>query len=230
MTEPYLSVVMPVFNEKTTILQIITKVIGLDFVKELVVIEDGSTDGTRQILEQMGSSSKIKLIFHERNLGKGVSLNDGFKVVNGQIIATQDADLEYNPDELKELTTPIITGLTDVVYGSRFYKSKRSGGYFLHMLGNKYLTFLTNLIYRTKLTDMETGYKVFRKEVLKNIVINSNDFSVEPELTAKIIKKGFKIYEVPISYRGRSFSEGKKIKWIHGFSAIWTLIKYRFVK
>lgn len=229
MPESFLSVVIPVFNEKETILKVINKVLNLDFVKEVIVIEDGSTDGTRELLKEIKSDERVKIIFHDKNLGKGASLKDGFKEAKGRIIATQDADLEYDPDELKELTIPILEGLAEVVYGSRFLRRKPFKGYLLHRLANKFLTFITNLLYHSNLTDMETGYKVFKRNVIKEISIRSKDFSVEPELTAKILKRSFKIYEVPISYYGRIYAEGKKIKWIHGFSAIWTLLKYKFM-
>lgn len=220
---------MPVFNEKETILNIINKVLELNFLKELIVVEDGSTDGTRQVLERSKFDPRVKIVFHAKNLGKGRALQTGFELVEGEIVATQDADLEYDPYELKDLILPILERRTSVVYGSRFSKNKPHKIYFLHYLGNRFLTLFTNLLYGSSLSDMETGYKVFKRGVVKNIKIKSKDFSVEPELTAKILKRKFRIYEVPISYQARNYREGKKIKWIHGFKAIYTLIKFRFI-
>ncbi len=228
--ERILSVVVPVYNEKGTVLKIIEKVLRLDFVKEVIVVDDGSTDGTKELLQTVALDGRVRVFFHNRNRGKGAALRTGFGYVTGEIVTIQDADLEYDPSEFVEMSKPIIEGVADVVYGSRL-----SGGrpqrvhLFWHRVGNGFLTLVTGILYNTTLSDMETCYKMFRKSVLDGIRIKSDDFSVEPELTAKICKKGqWRIYELPISYYGRSYAEGKKISWRHGFSALWTLIKYRF--
>jgi glycosyltransferase involved in cell wall biosynthesis len=225
-----LSVVIPVYNEKETILGIIDKVLNLDFVKEIIVVDDGSTDGSREVLEQTAFDSRVKLVFHDRNQGKGAALRTGFGHVTGEIVTIQDADLEYDPQEFAELIKPIRDGVADVVYGSRLSGGKPQRVHlFWHKVGNGFLTFITDLLYNTTLSDMETCYKMFRKSVIDTIRIKSNDFSVEPELTAKICKnKQWRVYELPISYYGRSYAEGKKITWRHGFGALWTLLKYRF--
>lgn len=228
--DPMLSVVIPVYNEKGTILKIIAKVLELGFVKEVLVVDDGSTDGTREILQQAPLDGRVRLFLHERNRGKGAALRTGFAQTAGEIVAIQDADLEYDPAEFAEMIRPILDGVADVVYGSRLTGGKPQRVHlFWHKMGNGFLTFVTGLLYNTTLTDMETCYKMFRKEVLENIRIKSDGFSVEPELTAKICKnKQWRIYEIPISYYGRSYAEGKKISWKHGISALWTLLKYRF--
>lgn len=230
MDKGYLSVVMPVYNEKASVLKIIGSVLELDILKELIIVDDGSTDGTRAILEEMEFGPKVKKIFHEKNLGKGHAVRTGLKHASGEILAVQDADLEYDPSELKELTEPIIRGVADVVYGSRLWGGKPQRAHmFWHLVGNRFLTLVADVLYNTTLTDMETCYKVFRSEALKGITIRSNDFSIEPEITAKILKKRLRVYEMPISYYGRSYEEGKKIRWHHALSALWALIKYRFV-
>lgn len=229
-SEKILSVVVPVYNEKETVLKIIEKVLRLDIVKEVIVVDDGSTDGTKELLQKTAFDGRVSTFFHDRNRGKGAALRTGFGHVTGEIVTIQDADLEYDPSEFIEMSKPIIEGVADVVYGSRL-----SGGrpqrvhLFWHRMGNGFLTFVTGILYNTTLSDMETCYKMFRKRVLDGIRIKSDDFSVEPELTAKICKnKQWRIYELPISYYGRSYAEGKKISWRHGFSALWTLFKYRF--
>ena len=228
--ERILSVVIPVYNERQTVLQMIEKVLKLEIVAEIVVIDDGSTDGTREILEKTAFDRRVRLFFHERNRGKGAALRTGFGHVKGEIVAIQDADLEYDPDEFNEMIRPIRDGVADVVYGSRLIGGKPQRVHlFWHRVGNGFLTFVTDLLYNVTLTDMETCYKMFRREVLEGIRIESDDFSVEPELTAKICRnKRWRVYEIPISYYGRSFEEGKKITWRHGLSALWTLLKYRF--
>jgi glycosyltransferase involved in cell wall biosynthesis len=229
-SEKPLSVVMPVYNERETVLAIIHKVLALDFIRELLVVDDGSTDGTREILRESAFDGRVRLLFHDRNRGKGAALRTGFGEVAGEIVAVQDADLEYDPREFAEMIRPILDGVADVVYGSRLSGGKPQRVHlFWHKLGNGFLTFVTDLLYNTTLTDMETCYKMFRREVIATIRIDSDDFSVEPELTAKICKnKNWRVYELPISYYGRSYAEGKKISWRHGFSALWTLLKYRF--
>ena len=229
-TEKVLSVVIPVYNEKETILRIIDKVLQLDFVKEIIVVDDGSKDGTGELLREAAFDGRVRIFFHDRNRGKGAALRTGFGHVTGEIVAIQDADLEYDPNEFAEMIRPILEGVADVVYGSRLSGGKPQRVHlFWHKLGNGFLTFLTDLLYNTTLSDMETCYKMFRKNVIETIRIRSDGFSVEPELTAKICKnKQWRVYELPISYYGRSYAEGKKISWKHGFSALWTLLKYRF--
>ncbi len=229
-TKNVLSVVIPVYNERGTVLTIMEKVLRLDLIKEIIVVDDGSTDGTRELLQGTPFDGRVKVFFHDRNRGKGAALRTGFGHVTGEIVAIQDADLEYDPDEFIEMIKPIVEGVADVVYGSRLSGGKPQRVHlFWHRMGNGFLTFLTDLLYNTTLSDMETCYKMFRKDVIETIRIDSDDFSVEPELTAKICKnKQWRVYELPISYYGRSYAEGKKISWRHGFSALWTLLKYRF--
>ena len=226
-----LSVVMPVYNEKSTVLKIVDKVLKLDIVTELIVVDDYSTDGTRELLKSTKFDGRVKLLLHDRNMGKGAAIRTGFKSVSGDVVVIQDADLEYDPNEFNDMIKPIAEGLADVVYGSRLSGGKPQRVHlFWHRVGNDVLTFLTNLLYNTTLSDMETCYKMFRKEVIADMNIRSNDFSVEPELTAKVLKnKSLRIYEMPISYYGRNYAEGKKINWTHGFGALWALLKYRFV-
>ena len=230
MAEEYLSVVMPVYNEKRTILTIIDKVLKLDILKELVIVDDNSQDGTREILKKEDFGPKVKKVFHEKNIGKGAALRTGFKEATGEIVAVQDADLEYNPEELKDLVKPIREGFADAVYGSRLWGGKPQRAHmFWHLVGNRFITLVADVLYNTTLTDIETCYKVFKSDIVKGIDIRSNGFSVEPELTAKILKKKLRVYEMPISYYGRTYEEGKKITWRHGFEALWTLLRYRFV-
>ena len=224
-----LSVVIPVFNEEKTIEETIKKVQDIDIDKEIIIVDDCSTDKTRHIIENL-KASNIKVLFHDKNSGKGRSLRTGFKHATGDIVIIQDADLEYDPEEYQRLIEPIVKGHADVVYGSRLSGGRPQRTYmFWHKMGNNFLTLLTDILYNTTLTDMETGYKVFKREVIENIDIKSKDFAVEPEITAKIFKKKYRVYEIPISYYGRDYSEGKKIRWWHGIGAIWALIKYRFI-
>ncbi len=231
MEKPMLSVVMPVYNEKNTIIKIIDKVLKLDIVKELIVVDDGSTDGTRDILRSSVFDKRVILLFQERNSGKGAAMRTGFKKASGDLVVIQDADLEYDPNEFLLMIKPIEEGVADVVYGSRLSGGKPQRVYmFWHKVGNGFLTFLTNFLYNSTLTDMETCYKMFKRSVIDKLKIKSNDFSVEPEITAKILKnKNLRVYEIPISYYARSYSEGKKISWKHGFGAMFTLLKYRFM-
>ena len=223
------SVIIPVYNEKDTIQEIVEKVKGVDLEKEIIIVDDGSTDGTSQVLNEMDGDD-LKIFHHEKNLGKGAALRTGFSHARGDILITQDADLEYDPAEYSILLDPILRRAADVVYGSRL-----SGGrpqrvhLFWHKLGNDFLTFVTNLLYNTTLTDMETGYKVFRRGVIQEMLLRSNDFCIEPEITAKVFKRKYRVYEVPVSYYGRTYEEGKKIHWWDGFKALWTLMKYRIV-
>jgi glycosyltransferase involved in cell wall biosynthesis len=226
-----LSVVMPVYNEKNFISKIIDKVLKLDIVKELIIVDDFSTDGTRELLKNAKFDGRVKIYYHDKNMGKGAALRTGFAYVTKEVAVIQDADLEYDPNEFTEMIKPIADGQADVVYGSRLSGGRPQRVYmFWHRVGNDLLSFVTNFLYNSTLTDMETCYKMFRKSVIDKIKIKSNDFSVEPELTAKILKnKALRVYEVPISYYGRTYAEGKKISWKHGFGALWTLLKYRFV-
>ena len=208
-----ISVVIPVFNEEKTIIDIINKVQNVDIDKEIIIVDDGSTDFTRKILKDL-KQDNIKVFLHDKNLGKGSALKTGFSHANGDIIIIQDADLEYDPVEYTRLIEPIVMGHADVVYGSRLSGGRPQRVYmFWHKVGNNILTLFTNILYNTTLTDMETGYKVFKREVIEGINIKSRDFTVEAELTAKIFKKKFVVYELPISYYGRDYSEGKKIRW-----------------
>ena len=223
---------MPVYNEAQTIREIITRVeaapIG-DVRKELIIVDDASTDGTRDVLRDLAQNGKYKIYFHGHNMGKGAALRTALTYAVGDIILIQDADLEYDPGEYAELIKPILEGRADVVYGSRLTGGKVGRAFnFWHYIGNKLLTFITNILYNAILSDMETCYKVFRADVIKNIQIKSNRFDFEPEITAKILRRKYKLYEMPISYYGRDFSEGKKITWRDGFAAIWALVKYRF--
>ncbi|MBS1787336.1 MAG: glycosyltransferase family 2 protein [Acidobacteria bacterium] len=230
---PLLSILMPVYNEAQTLHEIIAKVEAVnlgDVRKELIIVDDGSKDGTRDVLKQLAETSKHKIYFHGQNMGKGAALRTALHYAEGDIILIQDADLEYDPAEYVELIKPILEGRADVVYGSRLTGGKIARAFnFWHLLGNKMLTFVTNLLYNATLTDMETCYKVFRADVVKNMQIKSNKFDFEPEITAKILKRKYKLYEMPISYYGRDFDEGKKITWKDGFGAIWALVKYRFM-
>ena len=196
--------------------------------KEIIAVDDGSTDGSREILEEESRQGRVKAFFHEHNSGKGSAVRTGIQQATGDFLVIQDADLEYDPREYRLLLQPILEGRAEVVYGSRFRGGPTKTMFFHHMLGNRFLTLVTNVLYDTILTDMETCYKCFRVEIVQGIPLRSRSFDFEPEVTAKMLKRGHRIYEVPISYTGREFDEGKKISWKDGFAAIWTLIKYRF--
>jgi glycosyltransferase involved in cell wall biosynthesis len=221
-----LTVVIPVYNEQRSLLAIVDKVRAVAIDKEIILVDDFSTDGTRDLLKRLSQQGLI-VLYHEKNMGKGAALRTGFRHATGDYVIVQDADLEYDPNDYPSLLQPILEGQADVVYGSRF-SGNRSNMMSLHSFGNKFLTWLTNLLYRTSITDMETCYKLFPRSTIQSIPIECNRFNFEPEITAKILKRGLRIVEVPISYAGRSFSEGKKITWRDGFAAMWTLVKYRF--
>jgi glycosyltransferase involved in cell wall biosynthesis len=247
-----LSIIMPVYNERTTLEEIVNQVLSVDLTvnrhsvgaprapflnepvtlaRELIIVDDGSTDGTREILDRWRKDPppEMEIIYHERNRGKGAALRTGFQHASGDILVIQDADLEYDPRDYVKLLEPILEGRAPVVYGSRFLGGPRAAMSLTHTLGNKILTLLTNLLYGTSLSDMETCYKCFRRDVIKDMTLRSRAFEIEPELTAKILKRGYTIFEVPISYHGREFHEGKKIGWRDGWPAVRTLLKYRLV-
>ena len=225
---PLLSVVMPVYNERTTVDEIIRRVLAVPLRIELIVVDDGSVDGTGDLLQQLQQELKFKLV-RQNNGGKGSALRRGFQEVTGDLVVIQDADLEYSPEEFPQLIDLICQGKADVVYGSRFLGRHRAF-MFAHYLGNKFVTLVTNVLYNTMLTDMETCYKVMKVEVLRSMTLKSNGFGIEPEMTAKIFKRGYRVYEVPITYAGRGYEQGKKITWRAGFNALWVLFKYRFTE
>jgi glycosyltransferase involved in cell wall biosynthesis len=229
LSDPLLSVVMPAYNERQTIEEIIRRVLAVPIRTELIVVDDGSRDGTRDLLSRLSQELTFKLVLQPVNRGKGAALRRGFQEVTGDLVAIQDADLEYSPEEFPELISLISEGRADVVYGSRFLGRHRVF-LFTHYAGNRFLTLVTNVLYNTMLTDMETCYKVMRTEVLRSFSLQSNGFGIEPELTAKIFKRHYRVYEVPITYDGRNYDEGKKITWRDGLVALWVLLKYRFTE
>jgi glycosyltransferase involved in cell wall biosynthesis len=220
---------MPVYNERTTIEEIIRRVLAVPLRLQLIVVDDGSKDGTRDVLSALARDLPVTLVLLPQNQGKGAALRRGFEEVSGDVVLIQDADLEYSPEEYPQLLELIAQGRADVVYGSRFLGRHRVF-LFSHYLGNRLLTLITNVLYNTMLTDMETCYKVMRTEVLRSMKLSSNGFGIEPELTAKIFKRGYRVYEVPITYDGRGYEEGKKITWRDGLVALWVLLKYRFTE
>ena len=227
LRDPLLSVVMPAFNEADTVDEIVRRVMAVPVRIELVVVDDGSTDGTRERLEALRQELGFTLILQPKNSGKGAALRRGFQAISGDVVLIQDADLEYSPEEYPQLIELICQGRADVVYGSRFLGRHRVF-LFTHYLGNRLLTLTANVLYNTMLTDMETCYKVMRIDVLRSMTLRSNDFGIEPELTAKIFKRGYRVYEVPITYDGRGYEDGKKIGWRDGLVALWVLLRYRF--
>jgi glycosyltransferase involved in cell wall biosynthesis len=247
LVDPKLSVVIPVYNEKNTIFEILRRVLETQMRKEVVVVDDCSKDGTREILRAMVEAQnngdtnvpsndggdaidlgEIRFFFQGENQGKGAALRRGFAVATGDIVLVQDADLEYDPRDYSKLLEPILDGRADVVFGSRFLGGPQRVHYFWHYVANKFLTLLSDMATNLKLTDMETCYKVFRREVLKDIQIKSDRFGFEPEITAKVAKGNWRVYEVPISYAGRTYEEGKKITWKDGVQALWCIIRFKF--
>jgi glycosyltransferase involved in cell wall biosynthesis len=247
LPDPRVSIVIPVYNEKNTICEILRRVEETETRKEIVVVDDCSNDGTRQILKELAELQRrgemqaaasdgedpialgnLRFFFQEKNQGKGAALRRGFLEATGDIVLVQDADLEYDPRDYPKLLEPIKEGLADVVYGSRFLGGPQRVHYFWHYVANRILTLLSDIFTNLKLTDMETCYKVFRREVLRDIRLKSDRFGFEPEITAKIAKGNWRIYEVPISYAGRTYEEGKKITWKDGVQALWCIVRYKF--
>lgn len=222
-----LSILIPIYNERSTVLEILQRVRAVPFEKEIIAVDDGSTDGTRELLTQVEKDG-VTVLYHPRNQGKGAAIRTALARATGDIVVIQDADLEYDPRDYAQLVQPIMEGRAKVVYGSRFL-GPRMAMFFWHMLANKLLTLMTNILYDAILSDMETGYKALRSDVLKSIPLRSRRFDFEPEVTAKVLKRGHRIFEVPISYFGREYREGKKIELKDAFVAVWTLLKYRFV-
>jgi glycosyltransferase involved in cell wall biosynthesis len=226
-----LSVVIPCYNEVNWIEEVLKRVEAVNIADEIVIVDDGSTDGTREVLERLEAEDRpnVRFFYHERNQGKGAALVTGFAAATSDVFLIQDADFEYDPRDYPVLLKPLEEGIATVVYGSRFLGGPRKAMNFWHMVANRILTLATNILYNAILSDMETCYKVFRAEVVHGMKIRAKRFEFEPEITAKVLKQGIRIYEVPISYNGREWSEGKKISWTDGPIALWTLLKYRFV-
>ena len=228
LRDPLLSVVMPVYNERATIEEIVGRVLAVPVRIELIAVDDCSKDGTREMVQELARKHGFRVLLQERNQGKGAAVRRGIAEATGDIIVIQDADLEYSPEEYPDLIDLIARGKADAVFGSRFIGRHRCF-LFTHYLGNLFLNLVTNVLYNTTLTDMETCFKAVRAELLKSLPLQSNRFGIEPEITAKLFKRRARVYEVPITYEGRDYSEGKKISWKDGFPALWTLLKYRFV-
>ena len=228
LADPLLSVVMPVYNERATVEEIVSRVLAVPLRIELVAVDDASTDGSWEVLERLARERGFKLFRQERNRGKGAAVRRGIAEATGDVIVVQDADLEYSPEEYPDLLDLIIKGKADAVFGSRFIGRHRCF-LFTHYLANLFLNLVTNVLYNTTMTDMETCFKAVRADLLKSIPLHSDRFGIEPEITAKLFKRGARVYEVPITYEGRDYSEGKKITWRDGFPALWNLVKYRFV-
>ncbi len=225
---PLVSVVMPVYNELGTLEEIVTRVLASPLRVELIAVDDGSTDGSRELLAELAERHRFKLVLQETNRGKGAAVRRGFAEARGDIVIIQDADLEYSPEEYPELIDLIVKGKADAVYGSRFLGRHRAF-LFTHYLGNRVLTFVTNVLYNTILTDMETCFKAIRGDVVRRLRLREDRFGIEPEITAKLFKMGCRVYEVPITYQGRNYEEGKKISWRDGLEALWVLLKYRVI-
>jgi glycosyltransferase involved in cell wall biosynthesis len=224
-----LSVIVPVYNERNTVVEVVRRMRAVELPdgieREIIVIDDGSTDGTRDVLRQLGDST-VRILVHEGNRGKGAAVRTGLALATGDYVLIQDADLEYDPDDWPRLIAPVTRGRARVVYGSRFTGERRNM-LLLHWIGNRLLSLVTNVLFNSTLSDMETGYKLVDRKLLNDLGLRSDHFDIEPEITAKILKRGIRIYEVPISYMGREFDEGKKITWRDGFAALWTLVKFR---
>ncbi len=241
-----LSIVMPVYNEMGTIAEILRRVravrltvpvgygpddgVAVEFEREVVIVDDGSTDGTRDVLRALEDEPDVVVVFHERNQGKGAAVRTGLRHASGDVMVVQDADLEYDPRDYPALLQPIVEGRSQVVYGSRFRGGPTKAMFFWHMVGNRFLTSVTNILYDTILSDMETGYKVFTREVAEQLDLRAPRWGFDPEITAQILKRGYRIYEVPISYTGREFEEGKKISWRDGVTVLWTLLRCRLTR
>ena len=224
-----LSVIIPVYNETESILEILKRIKATKLAWEILIVDDCSIYGTRDVLKEIDGKDNVRVILKDKNEGKGSAVTIGMREAKGDILLIQDADLEYDPRDYPVLLKPLKEGVADVVYGSRFLGGPRRAVMFWHMVANHLLTFMTNILYNTILSDMETGYKVFRKEVVEGMTIRAKRFDFEPEFTAKILKRKSRIFEVPISFNPRDYSQGKKIKLIDAFEAVWTLLKYRFV-
>jgi glycosyltransferase involved in cell wall biosynthesis len=226
-----ITVVIPVYNEVETVAEIVRRVRAVPLELEIIAVDDGSSDGSDQVLDELAAEiPELRVLHHERNRGKGAALQTGFAAVEGDVVIIQDADLEYDPRDYVVLLEPILDGRADVVYGSRFLAGARRVLFFWHAVGNRFLTTLSNMLTNLNLSDMETCYKAFRREVLDKVKIRSNCFMFEPEFTAKVARNRFRIYEVPISYDGRTYDEGKKIGWWDGVKALWAIIKFRVVE
>jgi len=223
-----LSVIVPVFDERNTVVEIVRRMraVELPVELEIVVVDDGSTDGTRDVLRQLADST-VRIVTHDVNRGKGTAIRSGLSHVSGDLVLVQDADLEYDPEDWPKLLNPVLRGKARVVYGSRFTGERRNM-LLLHWIGNRFLSMVTNVLYNTTLSDMETCYKLVERDLVSSLNLSSDKFDIEPEITAKILKRGVRIYEVPISYSGREVDEGKKLTWRDGLSALFTLVVYRF--
>ncbi len=224
-----LSVIIPVYNEVESIQEIVRRVQATQLAWEIVIVDDCSQDGTRDLLKEMDGKDNVRVLLHDRNQGKGAAVRTGLAAARGDVLLIQDADLEYDPRDYPILLKPLEEGIADVVYGSRFLGGPRRVAMFWHMVANYLLTFMTNVLYNTILSDMETGYKVFRREVIVGMPLRARRFDFEPEFTAKVLKRHYRIFEVPIRFNPRDYSQGKKIKLKDAFEAVWTLLKYRFV-
>jgi glycosyltransferase involved in cell wall biosynthesis len=228
LVDPLLTVVMPVYNEIATVEEMVGRVLAVPVRLELVAVDDASGDGTRELLQRLSAEKGFRLLLQEENRGKGAAVRRGIQEAAGDVIVVQDADLEYSPEEYPDLLELIVKGKADAVFGSRFIGRHRCF-LFTHYLANLFLNLVTNVLYNTTMTDMETCFKAVRADVLKGLPLRSERFGIEPEITAKLFKRGARVYEVPITYEGRDYAEGKKITWRDGFPALWALVKYRFV-